>query len=60
MVQLAADAEPLTDASGCTGLTPRMAVADATPAALLRGHPDPTVAAMIATPRRQAERLAGL
>ena len=35
-------------------------VADATPAVLLRGHPDPTVAAMIATPRRQAERLAGL
>ena len=35
-------------------------VADATPAALMRGHPDPQVAAMIATPRRQAERLAAM
>ncbi len=35
-------------------------VADAAPANLLRGHADPTVAAMIATPRRHAERLAAL
>jgi osmoprotectant transport system ATP-binding protein len=34
--------------------------ADATPAELLRGHADPAVAAMIASPRRQAERLAAL
>ena len=35
-------------------------VADATPAELLAGHPDPQVAEMIAVPRRQAERIAGL
>ncbi len=35
-------------------------VADAAPAALMRGHTDPAVAAMIATPRRHAERLAAL
>ena len=35
-------------------------VADAAPAALMRGHADPIVAAMIATPRRHAERLAAL
>ncbi len=34
--------------------------ADAPPAELVRGHADPAVAAMIATPRRQAERLAAL
>ncbi|MBV8971611.1 MAG: ABC transporter ATP-binding protein [Sphingomonadaceae bacterium] len=34
--------------------------ADAAPRDLLRGHPDPAVAAMIATPRRAAERLAAL
>ncbi len=34
--------------------------ADAAPAELIRGHADPAVAAMIATPRRQAERLAAL
>nr|WP_295662379.1 ABC transporter ATP-binding protein [Polymorphobacter sp.] len=34
--------------------------ADATPAELMRGHADPAVAAMIASPRRQAERLAAL
>ncbi len=34
--------------------------ADATPAELLRGHADPEVAAMIAAPRRQAERLAAM
>jgi osmoprotectant transport system ATP-binding protein len=33
-------------------------VADATPAQLLAGHPDPQVAEMIAVPRRQAERIA--
>ena len=35
-------------------------VADATPVDLLRGHADPAVAAMIAAPRRQAERLAAM
>ncbi len=35
-------------------------VADASPAELMRGHADPAVAAMIATPCRQAERLAML
>ncbi|WP_419815776.1 ATP-binding cassette domain-containing protein [Glacieibacterium sp.] len=35
-------------------------VADATPAELLAGHPDPQVAEMIAVPRRQAERIAAL
>ncbi len=35
-------------------------VADATPSDLMRGHPDPDVAAMIAVPRVQAERLAAL
>ena len=35
-------------------------VADATPAALLAGHPDPAVAKLIAVPRRQAARLAEL
>ena len=35
-------------------------VADAAPAVLMQGHADPAVAAMIATPRRQAERLAEL
>jgi len=35
-------------------------VADATPAVLLNGYGDPKVAAMIAAPRRQAERLAEL
>jgi osmoprotectant transport system ATP-binding protein len=35
-------------------------VADAAPADLLRGHADPVVTAMIATPRRHAERLAAL
>ena len=35
-------------------------VADATPAELLKGHTDPGVAAMIASPRRQAERLAAM
>lgn len=35
-------------------------VADATPAVLLKGHADAQVAAMIAAPRRQAERLADL
>jgi osmoprotectant transport system ATP-binding protein len=34
--------------------------ADATPAELLKGHADPAVAAMIAAPRRQAERIAAL
>ncbi len=35
-------------------------VADAAPGALLHGHADPEVAAMIAVPRTQAERLAAL
>ena len=35
-------------------------VADATPAALLNGNSDPGVAAMIAVPRDQAARIAGL
>ena len=35
-------------------------VADAAPADLMRGHEDPDVAAMIAVPKVQAERLAGL
>ena len=35
-------------------------VADETPGALLAGHEDPAVAAMIDVPRRQAERLADL
>jgi osmoprotectant transport system ATP-binding protein len=35
-------------------------VADSTPAELIAGHPDPAVAALIAVPRRQAERLAAL
>jgi len=34
--------------------------ADATPTELMRGHADPEVAAMIASPRRQAERLAAM
>jgi osmoprotectant transport system ATP-binding protein len=34
--------------------------ADATPAELIAGHPDPIVAELIAIPRRQAERLAAL
>ncbi len=34
--------------------------ADATPAALVAGHADAAVAAMIATPRRHAERIAAL
>jgi osmoprotectant transport system ATP-binding protein len=34
--------------------------ADATPAQLIAGHPDPIVAELIAIPRRQAERLAAL
>jgi osmoprotectant transport system ATP-binding protein len=34
--------------------------ADATPTELMRGHADPAVAAMIASPRRQAERLAAM
>ena len=34
--------------------------ADAAPAALIEGHDDPDVAALIAVPRRQAERLAAL
>jgi osmoprotectant transport system ATP-binding protein len=32
-------------------------LADATPAALLKGHPDPRVQALMETPRRQAERV---
>ena len=35
-------------------------VADSTPTELIAGHPDPAVAALIAVPRRQAERLAEL
>ena len=35
-------------------------VAHDTPAALLAGHPDPEVAALVAAPRRQAERLHAL
>jgi osmoprotectant transport system ATP-binding protein len=35
-------------------------VADDTPRALLRGHPDPDVAALMATPRIQADRVAAL
>ena len=35
-------------------------VADATPAALLAGHDDPRVAELLATPRRQAERIAAM
>ena len=35
-------------------------VADSTPAELIAGHADPAVAALIAVPRRQAERLAEL
>ncbi len=35
-------------------------VADGAPAELMRGHADPTVAALLATPQRQAERLAAL
>jgi osmoprotectant transport system ATP-binding protein len=35
-------------------------VADGTPKALLAGHPDPDVAAMMQTPRRQAERIEAL
>ena len=35
-------------------------VADAAPAALVHGHADPGVAAMLAVPRRQAERLAAM
>ena len=35
-------------------------VADATPVELMRGHADAGVAAMIAAPRRQAERLAAM
>lgn len=35
-------------------------VADATPTELMRGHADPAVAALIAAPRRQAERLAAM
>jgi osmoprotectant transport system ATP-binding protein len=35
-------------------------VADATPAELIAGHPDPAVARLIAVPRHQAERLAEL
>jgi len=35
-------------------------VADATPAELIAGHPDPAVAKLIAVPRRQAARLAEL
>lgn len=34
--------------------------ADATPAELIAGHPDPLVAGLIDVPRRQAERLAAL
>jgi osmoprotectant transport system ATP-binding protein len=34
--------------------------ADAAPAALMAGHPDPLVAELISVPRRQAERLADL
>jgi osmoprotectant transport system ATP-binding protein len=34
--------------------------ADATPAELIAGHPDPIVAELIAIPRQQAERLAAL
>jgi len=35
-------------------------VADATPAALLAGHDDPRVTELLATPRRQAERIAAM
>ena len=35
-------------------------VADSTPGALLRGHPDRRVSSLIDMPRRQAERLAQL
>jgi osmoprotectant transport system ATP-binding protein len=35
-------------------------IADCPPEALIAGHPDPAVAALIAVPRRQAERLAKL
>ncbi len=35
-------------------------LADDTPRALMRGHPDPDVEALIATPRRQAERVRAL
>ena len=35
-------------------------VADDTPRALLAGHPDPDVAALMSTPRQQAERVAAL
>ena len=35
-------------------------LADEAPRALLRGHPDPDVAALMATPRVQAERVAAL
>jgi osmoprotectant transport system ATP-binding protein len=35
-------------------------VADDTPRALLKGHPDPGVAALMATPRVQADRVAAL
>ena len=34
--------------------------ADASPATLIRGHPDPEVDALVRVPRRQAERLAAL
>lgn len=34
--------------------------ADAAPAALLAGHPDPAVAALVDVPRRQAERLTAM
>jgi osmoprotectant transport system ATP-binding protein len=35
-------------------------LADATPSALLAGHPDERVQALMATPRRQAERVRAL
>ncbi len=35
-------------------------IADAVPRALLAGHPDPDVAALMATPKVQAERVAAL
>ena len=34
--------------------------ADAAPSVLLDGHEDPEVAALVAVPRRQAERIAAL
>ena len=53
-------AEALLIADRVVVLTAGRIAADATPAELMRGHADPAVAAMIATPRRQAERLAAL